>query len=160
MKPFTNLSNAIEKGAKNVKFQWISSWWKKRWDISGCGWRIFDQRPDLERLLNSTNKLGTVKYSFKTSYLSKMPPKWTEGENFFFCHEKVMKLSEISQISMFLDRKLSLFLIFYKTKKTFPELLKFRWKMPTFLMIRTWISFWVCASSFLKKWFLFSAVLD
>jgi hypothetical protein len=31
----------------------------------------------------------TIKYSFKTTYLSKMPPKRTEGENFFFCHEKI-----------------------------------------------------------------------
>jgi hypothetical protein len=36
---------------------------QKSWDISGCGSRILDQRPDLERLLNSTINFGTVNYS-------------------------------------------------------------------------------------------------
>jgi hypothetical protein len=62
----------------------------------------------LERLLNSTVGFGKVKYSFKTSYLSKMPPKWTEGENISFCHTnkltKNANFKKPTQISMFPDR--------------------------------------------------------
>ncbi len=37
---------------------------QKNWNISRCSWRILDQRPDLEWLLNSTILLGTVEYHF------------------------------------------------------------------------------------------------
>jgi hypothetical protein len=66
------------------------------------------QRPDLERLLNSTIGFETVKCSFKTNPLSKMPPKWTEGENISFYHTnlstKNANFKKPTQISMFLDR--------------------------------------------------------
>ncbi len=66
---------------------------QKIWDISGCGCWILDQRPDLERLLNSAIEFGTVKFGLKTNYLSKMSPKLTKGENIFFfiqmCRQKM-----------------------------------------------------------------------
>jgi hypothetical protein len=89
---------------------------QKSWDISRCDWQIFNQRPDLERLLNSTIKFRTVTYSFKESYLSKMLPKWAEDENLSFCHTnlstKNANFKKPTQRSMFLDRIWSLFSVF------------------------------------------------
>ncbi len=71
---------------------------------------------------------------------------------------KNVNFKKPTQISMFLDRIWSLFLFFYKSKKTLPELMKFRWITP-FFIIRPWFSFWACASSFSEKSFLFSAAM-
>ncbi len=83
---------------------------QKSWDISGGGWQILDQRPDLERLLNSAIEFGTVKYSLGTNYLSKMPPKSTEGENlFYFFIQMCRQKCKHNQLSMFLKNMKSFF---------------------------------------------------
>jgi hypothetical protein len=68
---------------------------------------ILDQRPDLERLLNSTIEFGTVRYRLFSNCLSKMPQKWTEGENLLLCRSNVLTKNAnfkiITQISIFLE---------------------------------------------------------
>jgi hypothetical protein len=51
------------------------------------------------------------------------------------------------------------YLFFTKPRKHFCSGWNFDEKKPIFLIMRSWFSFWVCASSFSQEIFLFSAVL-
>jgi hypothetical protein len=140
----------------NIYFFWINRFFleisflpelrQKSWDISGSGWWILDQRPDLERLLNSTYGFGT--YSFKTNPLSKMPPNWTKGENLSFCHTN-RTVSRRVVINPGSDSSKSCFLAIYlvvstptkrKPKQEFPCLPPVLWYGPS--KSEFWKKFW------------------
>ncbi len=51
----------------------LTELWQKGEDISGCDWWILDQRPDLERLLNSTITFEQLSVIWKQIHCLKLP---------------------------------------------------------------------------------------
>jgi hypothetical protein len=93
-----------------------------------------------------------------------MPLKSTKGENIIFCRSNVLtkkcKLWEnYPNIHVSRQNMIPFICFLTKARKHFSSDWNFDKKKPIFMIMRTWFSFWACASSFSQKFFLFSAVL-